>query len=157
MVKKVGNAQIVTRLTNKFQLTDLEPEILSMQERIVPVTDADDILKRWRLLRTVNSISATGYSTVIAAPAGQRYYLRGVDVELSTGTYTMTKIAIKSLSGYRVDVLIQAAGTKIIWVPPHPDFYLDYGWQVDVYVDAYTGTGNVNCNVLLRSSDAVNE
>jgi hypothetical protein len=156
MTKKIGNALLIKRLVNRFQLSDLEPEILNLSETVIPVTDADAAVGKLRSYTGLYSISATGDQDILTAPAGKRYKIIAAAATLSTGTWTMNKIQIKAPGGAAVTVKSQTGAGTIYWQPT-TDTYLDKAWQLSVTVDAYTGAGNMVTNVIVVESDGDNE
>ena len=156
MTKKIGNAIIIKRLQNRFSLTDLEPEILAMGEKVVPVTNADAACKKLKEMNGTTSVTAVGFYDILNCPAGKRYEIIAAAGFLSTGTYTLLRMVMTAPSGNYVTVKAQSSANNIYWQPTVPT-YLDKAWRLSVYVDTYAVTGNLNYYVFILESEGDNE
>ena len=156
MSKKIGNAMLIKRMQNRFSTTDLEPEILKLSETVIPVTQADEALKKLKEAVGSYSISATGGQTIFTCPSGKRCWLLQAAASVNTGTYTMNRVTITSPSGKQINQMTQttAAAIRYLWQFP---LYIDRNWKVEVGVDVYSVTGNLDTVVWYLECDGDNE
>ena len=156
MSKKIGNAMLIKRMQNRFSTTDLEPEILQLSETIIPVTQADEAIKKLKEAIGIYSVTATGFYTVLTCPAGKRYYVLAVQAAVGSGTYTMNKVTLSSPSGQDMTMKAQTTAASIQFTFPFP-IYLDKNWKIKIGVDVYSVTGDMNTVVYYLESEGDNE
>jgi len=156
MSQKIGNALVIKRLKNRYQLTDLDPEILNLSETVVPTTNADESLRRLKMVPLTQSVTADGTYTILTVPFGKRYYPICMYCKISSGTYLFGSLSVKSLTGYSPVIKSQSAASTLAYQWPFL-YYLDYGWQLTVGISSYSVTGDMNSMVMVLEADGENE
>lgn len=156
MTKKIGNSLLIKRLINRYQLTELEPQILSLSEQVSPICDADAALRKLKTNVSAASVTATGDKEVLYVPKGKRWWLIGVSSTIDSGTFTMSQLRCKSNTGNYTILVNQTGGTILYWQPTIP-MYIDYAWTLNVTVDAYTGAGSITTVAMILETDGDNE
>ena len=156
MTKKIGSSILIKRLMNRFNLSDLEPEILKLSETVIPVTNADFAMMKIREAAGSSSVTATGNRTLLTVPDGKRYYILAVSAKIASGTWSMSNLYIASPSGGDVTVKSGALLAEQFWEPAKPT-YLDRSWKLGVTVDVYAVTGNMTYRTYYYEVDGDNE
>ena len=88
------------------------------------------------------SVTATGvYSTLV--PAGEVWLVHFLTAELSTGPWTFTEMHVRNAAADLVVIsAFGASGGRVAFEPNTP-IPLRAGEGLSVYVNSYTGTGNL--------------
>jgi hypothetical protein len=156
-LKKIQKASIIQRLIRRFNLQSGSfNEEFSLSETVIPITNVDELLEAVKIdLQTPASVSATGWVLLATVPLGKKWTLVSFKARLSSGTYTFNAIGLeKEASINKVSVLESASSVTSLIYAPHTKLVLEQGDKIYVYVDAYTGTGNLQYQAVYYESDA---
>lgn len=152
-MKKINLIKIWDRLRSRFDLSDLQLELPTLSETVVPTTNVDDLLKTTKVSLVTSAVSATGFVTFLTVPAGKRYVIKNVLMNKSSGTWTFDRLAITKDTVQVYYDLVGSGVTFKRWDIPI-SFKLDPGDSLQFYVDSYTGAGNMGTHIVYDEEDA---
>lgn len=140
---KVNAVRLIERIIKKFDLS-LTPQSkeLEFSETIVPVTLIDSTLDDVRTVQKTITVTAIGFQSLDVVPAGERWKVIQVFANLSTGTYTMNRIAVVDRDSNALTMQYFPTPATDIY-GDMKDFYVEEGEALSVYVDSKTGNGNL--------------
>jgi hypothetical protein len=146
-------ANIISRLQLRFNLrTTGDIEDLMMADTIQPVTDMDELLSARVLYLQGNAISGTGNITALTVPPGKRYKLLYWAYDRTSGTFTFTQHGVQiGANGFTLLTWAASSNERGVFTQP---IELEQGDIVQVYIDSFTGAGNLNTRFLLIESNA---
>lgn len=140
------NFDVWTRL---YQRYTLEPGPLRSSRAAVgltvqPITDADRLLQTARVTRFTLTVAGIGIQSVATVPAGERWTLGPMAVNLDSGTWTHSQIHIEDpVTGQSLEVLRYTATGGIQLFELGSPMDLDPGWSVQVNIAAFTSGGDL--------------
>lgn len=137
-------------LVDRFLITSVkDPAVpgMSVQDIVVPICDADELLRATKCLLQVVAVGAVGSVVGYTVPEGVRWRIRAVRFVLATGNYTFSAIGLKvdSVEGY-VQEISPSSGSGL-WQPASP-VLLKPGDQLIAYCDAHVVAGNTNVTIV---------
>jgi hypothetical protein len=159
-VRKLTGSPLETlpaRLTAKLALAEQadQPEdtLLRLSPILNLVSSVDELLWNAKLMANAAvAIAATGWVTLTYVPAGKRWKIRNLDCYLATGTYTFNSFRLYDTVTGGVFATF-TAGTNYTAAPP-ADLKAEQNWQVQVYINSFTGAGNLSWDMIVEESDA---
>ena len=144
MTKEITKARIIQEIQDKFALRELEPEVFSFSELVIPTYDVEQHLLAWTAKYTTVSITSAAGFEFFEVPESEKWKLRRYDVVfMATGAYKVTGLYVtrKGASNVYLDM------TKAQTVSYHIDLVepvdLQPGDKVYILVDDYTSTANL--------------
>jgi len=143
------------RLSQRYLLEPVvEPgESTTLSKLIVPVTIADELLRSFKHVIAVASVTGVANIYVHTVPANKRWFLHALYAVRDGGTWTMDAFGL------------YAGGSTVLWfdqrATPVTEFYsvpnqplpLDVGHQIAVRVPVHSVTGNMSCVALYTEED----
>lgn len=126
---------------------------VAVAKSIVPVTQADDLLKQNRGEAGSTNIIGTGNATVFTVPSGFRQKFYTFHFSLSTGTWTISRIVLRDVSE-GTDVFIHEEGSVTTINERFSGLLLDEGDQVQVFVNTHSVDGFVTWNMWTEREEA---
>lgn len=156
-MKKINiGARIIQRLISKFDLEMGGESSLNLEERVLPITNIDDLLRTPKFASFGNtsrtSASGVGFSTDVIIPTGKRVRIYAFDITRSSGDGTISQIQITGDSQVVVKVQTAASNfrTEILYQP----VILDVGQSIALYVAAITTDSVWNVKAYYLEEDA---
>ena len=144
MTKEITKAFILQQMQDKMKLRELEPEIFSFSEMVIPVYNIEQHLQLWRMTFTEKSVTTTGGLIFFTVPHNERWYLRAYDVVfMGAGAYTVAGVYATRVnsSPYSSVYLDMTAGQTVSYHHDLPNLLpLEPGDCLYINVDGYTST-----------------
>ncbi len=145
---------IQDRLWRRFKLSYNQelPDPLLFEKYILPVSNIDDLLIDIKLEIETIAISGTGSVPIYTCPKGKRAILKVAYFQQDGGTWTATSFHISDgVSSPTID-RFTAATSRV--VPMYQALPLKEDWTVRVYINSFTGAGNLTGGVIVEEEDA---
>lgn len=161
-MKKVNRADILARLIARFKLSNAEPELFSVGERITPITNADD-LARIPKQAYVGSIAttSTGWKDGITVPANKRYHVIAITCNRTTGSSAqVSQFGIKysrptgSFSTGVVTTYVGTASNNFDSMLLYQPIIMDAGDIIQVYCSTSEAASDFSMGALIYEEDA---
>lgn len=140
---------LARKLWDRFYL-DKQPAEFKLGQFVQPITSVDDTLKTpflWDEGGIV--ISGLNSRTVLTVPKTYRYWLHMIEVRLVSGIWTFSEVRIYDPLTTEIIRLpgVSAGSTTFIheFNSPTP---IDQDWEIRVWIDAYTSSGNIDVTCL---------
>ena len=145
-----------SRLYTRFRL---EPHPLVESRAAVamdvqPITDADQLLRRPNVERTVFTVTGTGVQLVRTVPAGERWTVNLIRVTLLDGTWTHSNVQLNDPNGDQMILNAWSSSSGSILTDLNKDVIADEGWEFYVNISAYTAQGFLHFDLLKLVEDA---
>ena len=146
MVKEITKAKILQEIQDKFKLRELEPEIFSFSEMVIPTYDIEQHLGTWVTHSKTTSITSATYFSFHEVPSTERWLLRAyMLIFYNEGAYKVTGMYIdkRPTSGKYIYLDMKKGQTTsyLINLPQH--VRLEPGSQLKVLIDTYVSTANL--------------
>lgn len=144
------------RLYTRFLLEPLPAEGSSagVSSVILPVTDADRLLRTPEIEIFQVSVTGTGLTAFATVPAGRRWMINELRVARASGTMTHQGITFTAPDGSEMTVYSYASQAEAELWECFKQQTLDPGWIISVSFDAHSVTGNVDLQVFREAEDA---
>jgi hypothetical protein len=127
------------------------PSFIDTNTPIVPAMMLEP--KRSALIKqSTTNISGVGNFTLITVPTGKRWTVRSLAITSSSGTWTLSSVAVYDGS-LRHKISQPAVSTNIYILSELNSFQLDAGQNISVYADSVTGAGNALCSLFVEEQD----
>jgi len=124
-----------------------------VSKTIVPITNADELLRRPRGFVETYAINGVGAKDLATVPVGLRWRLFSIDFGLDTGTWTFTTLMVRDSSlGLNVILDSFAAATSRTLLLPAV-ITLEAGDQVMAGIDSHSVAGNSTATLWLEEED----
>ena len=158
MPRYIGKT-LIDRLINRFalSLTPGRSEQAQLENRVVPITDADELLRELLCTETTGiAVGATGLLTVYTVPNGKRLRLRALRAGLQTGTWTTNYFYFADPTGVDIPIKSFTGATLISAFPADlpGGLVLDAGYQIEINVDSFAVAGTAYVDVFGELEDA---
>jgi len=145
-----------SRLYNRF-LLEPAPAVGSnafISPIIQPITSADNLLKTARVRTTTQSVTGTGDKTFFTVPKGERWTVGFIRVSRNSGTMTYTNYLLQDAAGLSCQVEIFASEAETHLFEFSTPRLIDEGWDIQVFFDAHSVTGNVTMVIIYEEEAA---
>lgn len=113
-LKKINKVRIIERLRSKLDLTDLESEVFALSERVLLVTNIDDLLRRPFYKTISKDLSGGGSVDVFTVPKGKRWTLKGIVKGATVGSVWVILVDSDGLPAVQSFSLIAAGTVEVI-------------------------------------------
>ena len=145
MTKEITKANVIQEIQDKFKLRELEPEIFSFSERVVPVYSIEQHLEQWWQKYATRPVTGTGAISFFEVPKDEKWYLNRYDVVFMTGTYTIAGVYIQRVNRFPSVAFSYLDLTAAQNVSYHveTDVVLTPGDCIYGNIDGYTVTGDL--------------
>lgn len=146
------------RLYTRFTLEPAPAEPgspVGVAKVIVPTTDADALLREPRATAGVTAVSGTGGLTIFTVPAGFKGRIFSISGQISTGTWTYSRIFIGDVSEGGVEAIISIftplTDTALLIPGGFPVDEFDF---VGLEINSHSVSGNLSHSVMFdREAD----
>lgn len=146
------------RLCGRFQLSQAgQTKQMTVGSEIVPITDADRLVKVISVATETTAVAATGNLTVFTVPAGERWVLRAHRFSVASGTWTMGSVIVTSaLTGVTIAFRVASPDIDERFLYTS-ELELWPGDILGVNVNSFTGAGNLGGQLLREVWDVSNQ
>ena len=148
MTKEITKAFILQQIQDKFKLRELEPEVFSFSEQVIPVYNIEQHLQTWETKETQLSItSATSFEAYVV-PETERWLLRAYQlIFYAEGAYKVSGVFVsqrpKGAGNYIYLDLAKGQTTSYLVTLPTP-VVLEPGNKLYVLIDTYVSTASLD-------------
>lgn len=144
--------EVWSRLYGRFLLEPLPagPPQAAVSPLIVPVTQADELLRQPEGRSENPTISGTGTVTMYTVPVGERWRLYAIAAVRNSGSFTFNDFRVLDTSrgeSCRVDQFTTTTARSFVAGTPIP---LDEGDAVQLRVDVHSSSGTLNTQVWIE-------
>ena len=148
---------LIGKLTNRFRLIlEKIDDGMLLSNTVQPVTSVDSFPELKAIFKAQN-VGATGDYVLGIVPPSKRWKLICIRCELTSGTFTMNLIKLRTsvVTGSQAAYLKSAtAGASMNFFPNDGFPIIDQGWSIEVTVNGYTGAGAISSTIIAEESDA---
>ena len=150
MTKEITKAYILQEMQDKLKMRELEPEIFSFSERVLPIYNIEPHLATREIIQKDLSITSTGGITFFTVPQNERWRLKAYSlVFLGASTFTICGGFIQrgpSAANYiYMDLKAEQSASYLVVNSPH--VVIDPGDLIKVNIDGYTSTTSLRMMV----------
>ena len=144
MTKEITKARIIQEIQDKFALRELEPEVFSFSERVIPTYNVEQHLLAWTAkYETVQMTSAAAFE-FFEVPENEKWKLRRYDVVfLAAGAYKVTGLYVARKGSSHVYLDLKKAQTESYHIDLVEPVDLQPGDKIHVLIDDYTSTAGL--------------
>ena len=144
MTKEITKARIIQEIQDKFALRELEPEVFSFSERVIPTYNVEQHLLAWTSkYETVQMTSAAAFE-FFEVPENEKWKLRRYDVVfLAAGAYKVTGLYVTRKGSTHVYLDLKKAQTESYHIDLVEPVDLQPGDKIHVLIDDYTSTAGL--------------
>ena len=155
MTKEITKAIILQEIQDKLKLRELEPEIFSFGERVVPIYNIEPHLGSWETISETVSITSAAIFNFFTVPQHQVWTLRAYQIMFMTGAYAITGMYIINRPSSSLSIYLDLkAGQNASYLVNLPiAVRLQPGNTLAVLVDSYTSTGDLRINIDVKKED----
>lgn len=149
-MKKITKVRLMERLRLRFGLEEMTPEMFAIFEKILPVTQIDELAKEYGVLEySVASATTTGFKTAMTVNKGMRYFITGIHMRQVSGAFTINEWLVQDTSAGQnmsiEDAFTAASDHK--YIPPGEPIVLEEDDTIRVNVQSVTTGGNLGTTV----------
>ena len=111
---------------------------------IIPVTQADDLLRQAVAEDLTVTVAGIGLLVVATVPKGERWLVYGITMGLTTGSWTHSNMRVTDPVGgsdYVLKLYTATGGTEL-YEPTAGPITMDEFWQFKVNISAFTSGGD---------------
>ena len=147
MSKEITKAFILQEMQDKFKLRELEPEVFSFSETVIPVYNVEQHLEEWKADFIERSITGTGAEAFFVVPDDEKWSLWRYDVIfMGAGAYTVAGMYTRRRKDAVTDFCyldLGAAKSASYHIELSVPVVLMPGDFLAVNIDGYTSTQNL--------------
>jgi hypothetical protein len=146
MSKEITKAYILQEMQDKFKMRELEPEVFSFSEKVVPIYNIESHLATREIMQKDLSITGIGAVTYFTVPSNERWRLKAYSfVFLGISSFTIAGGFFQRGPGANdyMYMDLTPAQTVSYLVVNSPHVIIDPGDQIKVNIDGYTSPASL--------------
>ena len=146
MTKEITKAYIMQQLQDRFKLRDLEPEIFSFSEMVIPIYDIGRIVDIPKAQLHDVSVTGTGGKLFFTVPQNEKWTLNTYNVVfMAAGAYKVSGLYIVRVNYPTSAIYLDLTEGQTISYAVHlcSSVALFAGDEISILVDDYTSTADL--------------